>query len=77
MFDGEPKIVNGHKFWKPTDYKGYIIQPYESPDGNRTFLVGDGKQWVYDSKKLEDCGAYIDMLVIADKYSKAEQKDKQ
>lgn len=75
MFDGNPKVVDGHKFWKPQEYKGRIIQPYESPDGERMFLVGDGKQWVHNSKKLEDCGAFIDMLDIADKFNKAEQKD--
>lgn len=52
----------------PTDnaiYKG----------GERTFLVGDNKQWVYNSKKLEECGAFIDMLDIANKFNKAKQKE--
>ena len=75
MFDETPKVVNGHKFWKPQKHKGRIIQPYESPDGERTFLVGDDKQWVYNSKRLEDCGAFIDMLDIADKFNKVEQKE--
>ena len=70
MFDGEPKVIDGHKFWKPEQYKGYIIQPYESPNGDRTFLVGDGKQWIYDSKKLEDVGAFIDMCDVSKKFDK-------
>ena len=77
MFDGEPEIVNGqHKYWKPMEYKGYIIVPYEGPV-ERMFLVANPKeqQWVYSSKKLEDCGVHIDMLVVADKFNKAEQKD--
>lgn len=73
MFDGEPKIVNGHKFWKPEKYKGYLIQPYESPDGKRTFLIGGSKQWIYDTQKLEDAGAYIDMLDIAKKVKKGKK----
>lgn len=74
-FDGEPEIVHGqHKYWKPMGYKGYFIVPYEAPDGDRSFMVGDGKQWIYQSKKLEDCGAHIDMLVIADEFNKNKKR---
>lgn len=51
MFDGEPKIIDGHKFWKPEKYKGYLIQPYEDPQGRRTFLVGDGEQWRWQDEQ--------------------------
>lgn len=68
VFDGEPKVIDGHKFWKPEQYKGYVIQPYESPDGRRTFLIGDGKKWIHENKKLEEAGAYIDMLDMAKKF---------
>lgn len=75
-FDGEPEIVNGqHKYWKPMVYKGYPIVPYEGPVG-RMFLVANPKerQWVYSSEKLEDCGAHIDMLVLADKFNKNKKR---
>ena len=77
-FGGEPEIVNGgHKYWKPMEYKGYAIVPYDGPVG-RMFLVANPKerQWVYSSKKLEDCGAHIDMLVIADKFNKNKKRRK-
>lgn len=75
MFDDEPvKIIDGHKFWKPQDYKGFQIVPYEAPDGDRSFMVGDGKQWVYQSKKLEDCGVHIDMMDTAKKFTKRGRK---
>lgn len=76
MFDDEPEIVHGqHKYWKPMEYKGYFIVPYEGPVG-RVFLVTSSKeqQWVYASEKLEDCGAHIDMLVIADEFNKNKKK---
>lgn len=70
VFDGKPKVIDGHKFWKPEKYKGYLIQPYEGPDGRRTFLVGDGKRWLSESQKLEECAAYIDILVLAENFKK-------
>lgn len=78
MFDGEPEFVNGqHKYWKPMKHKGYAIVPYEGPVG-RMFLVANLKerQWIYSSEKLEDCGAHIDMLVIADKFNKNKKRRK-
>lgn len=63
-FEGPFKEENGHKFWRPEQYKGYLIQPYESPMGKRVFLVGDPKthQWLYDGPRVEDCACFIDMM---------------
>ena len=75
-FDGFFKEENGHKFWKPTEYKGYYIQPYESPTGKRVFLVGDPKthEWLYDGLRVEDCACFIDMLVAKAGFKKVRSR---
>lgn len=70
-FDGEPiSGANGHKFWPGEKYKGYWIVPHEYPDGERSYLVGDPKKkaWIYENTRMEDCGAFIDVQVLAKKY---------
>ena len=75
-FAGPYRETMGHKFWKPLDYKGYFIQPYESPMGKQVFLVGDPKthEWLYDGLRVEDCACFIDMLVAKAGFKKVRSR---
>lgn len=70
-FEGEYKEDQGYRYYKPEEYKGYLIHPVENiATGERVFMCSKKgvPGWVAADTKLENLGAKIDMFVLSAKY---------